>query len=470
MRPLIFSGTTEGRHISERLSGAGVEHIVCVATTYGELVMQDSPYADVRMGRLTEPEMEKLIADEAEIVFDATHPYAAVVSENIRRACLAAGREYVRVLRGSADTNGSEAIIPFESAADCAAALKETEGNILLTTGSKELHIYASDPGVRDRLFVRVLPSEESIRLCSEAGIAGRQVIAMQGPFSKEMDIAVIRQFDIRLMVTKASGRTGGFEEKIEAAIETGIPVYLIGRPSVESGINVQEALKKYFGLAPKIRIDLVGIGPGRNTLMSEEARDAIRKAGIICGADRMIRPYAEKRKYPKFLAKDIIPLIERDCPERMAILFSGDTGFYSGAAKMKPALEEWLRENGYEYEIRIHPGISSFSYLAAAAGVSYSGAVLCSMHGRSSDELNLGNIITEIKHNETTVVIMSGPEDAVKLGREMILAGLGNCRVVLGKDLSYEEEQILDADAKACTEITEPGLYTALIINGEIK
>ncbi len=431
--------------------------------------MNDSPYADVRMGRLTEPEMEKLIRDEAETVFDATHPYAAVVSENIRKACVAAGREYVRVLRGNADTDENGAVIPFESAADCAAALRETEGNILLTTGSKELHIYASDPCVRDRLFVRVLPSEESIRLCSEAGIAGRQVIAMQGPFSKEMDLAVIRQFDIRLMVTKASGRTGGFEEKIEAAIEAGIPVYLIGRPSNESGISVQEALRRYFGLAPKIRIDLVGIGPGRAALMSEEARDAIRKAEIICGAERMISPYTDKRKYAKFLAGDIIPLIEKECPERIAVLFSGDTGFYSGAAKMKPALEEWMRENGYEYEIRIHPGISSFSYLAALAGTSYSGAALCSMHGRSSDEQNLASIITKIKRNETTVVIMSGPEDAAMLGMEMISAGLEKCRVVLGKNLSYADEQILDTDAKVCEKITEPGLYTALIINGEI-
>ena len=448
----------------------GVEHIVCVATTYGELVMQESPYADVRMGRLTESEMEKLIADEAEIVFDATHPYAAVVSENIRKACMYAGKEYVRVLRGGADTAENGSIVSFDSASDCAAALKETEGNILLTTGSKELHIYASDPEVRDRLFVRVLPSEESIRLCSEAGISGRQVIAMQGPFSKEMDLAVIRQFDISLMVTKASGRTGGFEEKIAAAVEAGIPVYLIGRPSDESGISVQEALRRYFGLAPKIHIDLVGIGPGRTALMSEEARDAVRKADIICGADRMIKSYAEKRKYPKFLAKDIIPLIEKDSPERVAVLFSGDTGFYSGAAKMKPALEEWLGENGYEYEIKIHPGISSFSYLAAAAGESYSGAGLRSMHGRSFDDQNLSNIIAEIERNETTVVIMSGPEDAVKLGRAMNSAGLDSCRVVLGKDLSYADEQILDIDAKGCTEITEPGLYTALIINGETK
>ncbi len=432
--------------------------------------MQESPYAEVRMGRLTESEMEKLIADEAETVFDATHPYAAVVSENIRKACAAADIEYVRVLRGSADTDTGGAIIPFDSAAECAAALKETEGNILLTTGSKDLHIYASDPEVRDRLFVRVLPSEESIRLCSEAGIAGRQVIAMQGPFSKEMDLAVIRQFDISLMVTKSSGRTGGFGEKTEAAAEAGIPVYLIGRPSNESGIDVQEVLKRYFGLAPKVSIDLVGIGPGRTGLMSEEARDAVRKAGFICGADRMIRPYAGKKKYPMFRAGDIIPLIEKDCPERIAVLFSGDTGFYSGAAKMKPALEEWLRENGYEYEIRIHPGISSFSYLAAAAGVSYSGADLCSMHGRSSDKQNLGNIITKIKNNETTVVIMSGPEDAAALGGEMISAGLGNCRVVMGKDLSYADEQIMDTDARGCTEITEPGLYTALIINGDFK
>ena len=466
-RPLIFSGTTEGRLMSERLSRAGIAHIVCVATGYGELVMQKNEYADIRQGRLSEEEMRDMIAAEAGRVFDATHPYAAAVSENIRGACRAAGADYVRIVRsGGSEGAAGCSIRTFTDAADCAAALKDTEGNILLTTGSKELSIYAKDPEVRNRLFVRVLPSEESIRLCDEAGISGRQVIAMQGPFRKDLDLALMRQFDIKLMVTKASGRAGGFEEKLAAASEASVPVFIIGRPSEETGLSASEALSKYFGLAPSIRIDLVGIGPGRSSLMTVESRDAVMQADFICGAARMIKPYADKEKYKLFRAEDLIPLIEEKQPERMAVLFSGDTGFYSGAEKMKPSLEKWLSENGYEYEIVIHPGVSAFSYLSSASGVSFTGAKLCSMHGKSGDYANFETIMEEIARNERTVIIMSGPEDAAKLGSEMSARGLGDCRVILGRDLSYPDEKIYDFTPEECAAVTEPGLYTALVIN----
>ena len=153
-KPLIFSGTTEGRTLSEKLTASGIAHIVCVATGYGELVMEPSELADIRTGRMTALEMYDLMKSEANKVFDATHPYAADVSHNIHTACLAADKEYVRIVR---DTDSGlfpkDAVIrDFESAASCARALAATEGNILLTTGSKELSLYAADADVRSRL------------------------------------------------------------------------------------------------------------------------------------------------------------------------------------------------------------------------------------------------------------------------------------------------------------------------------
>ena len=466
MKPIIFSGTTEGRQMSERLSEAGTAHIVCVATAYGELVMKKTPYADIRQGRLTSDEMEVLISSEADTVFDATHPYAAEASANIRSACERAGKPYVRISRSGAACAGSGARL-FEDAAACADALSVTEGNILLTTGSKDLGIYARDPGLRDRLFVRVLPSEESIRLCSDAGISGRQVIAMQGPFSKEMDLAVIRQYDIRTLVTKAGGRAGGFEEKAEAASEAGVQLFVTGRPEEPAGgISAAEALQKYFGLPRRIRIDLVGTGPGSESLLTKEASDAIKTAETICGAERMLKPYSGREVYPYYLAKDILPLIEERQPESMAVLFSGDTGFYSGAEKMRAALSEKLTEMGFDPEIKAHPGISSFAYLAAKAGVPYQDAALCSMHGRSDDDQNLRVILEKIRRSRYCFVLMSGPDDVKRLGLGMKDAGLADCVMILGKDLSYPGERTGALKPVETVLIAEKGLYTALIIN----
>lgn len=469
-KPLIFSGTTEGRELSEKLSAAGIRHIVCVATEYGELVMEPDELADVRTGRMTALEMYDMIKAEADKVFDATHPYAADVSHNIHTACLAADKEYVRILR---DTDSElfpadAEIHEFENASACAAALAETGGNILLTTGSKELGIYAADEAVRNRLYVRVLPSQESIALCEQASLSGRHIIAMQGPFSMETDLALIKQFGIKTLVTKSSGSAGGAPDKIRAAAKAGIPVYMIGRPAEETGLSVNEALAKHFGIRSRIEIDLVGIGPGGRGLLTADAAEAIEKADILFGAKRMISNYEGRRAYPYYRAEDIIPVLEKELPARAAVLFSGDTGFYSGAAKLLPALREWARGSEADCGIRQHPGISSFSYLAAKAGVSYQDAKLVSIHGCSGDRSAEDELVRSVRYNEKTFVLLSGSDDVKLLGRLLEENGLSGACIILGYQLSYPEAVVGMIRPEDCAMIDMPGLYTAIVVNDE--
>ena len=467
-KPLIFSGTTEGRTLSEKLTASGIAHIVCVATGYGELVMEPSGLADVRTGRMTALEMYDLMKFEADKVFDATHPYAEDVSHNILTACLAADKEYVRILR---DTDSGmfpkdADIRLFENAESCARALAETEGNILLTTGSKELSIYAAEEDLRERIYARVLPSHESISLCEKSGLAGKHIIAMQGPFSTETDLALIRQFDIKTLVTKSSGAAGGAPDKIKAAAKAGIPVYMIGRPAEETGMSVNEALAKYFGIRNRMTIDLIGIGPGGKALLTADAAEAIEKADILLGASRMISGYGGRKAYPYYRAEDIIPVLEKEIPERAAVLFSGDTGFYSGAEKLAPALREWAYEAGMECDVRIHPGISSFAYLAAKAGVSYQDAKLVSIHGCSGDKRAAAELVSSVRHNEKTFVLLSGADDVKLMGELLVGNGLGDVGIILGYQLSYPEEIVGTIRAEDCGMVNEPGLYTAILIN----
>ncbi len=500
MKPLIFSGTTEGRVMSERLSGAGIDHIVCVATGYGELVMRPSSHADVRQGRLDAEAMRELIADEASTVFDATHPYAYIASDNIRTACAAAGKEYVRILRpddtgtdaarsgrpGSDCDTGSECIfrpenaggsIPrirwFDSPGSCAAALAEAapglKGNILLTTGSKDLAAYAADPCVRNRLCVRVLPSAESIRLCTEAGISVKNIIAMHGPFSRELDAATIRQLGIELLVTKSSGRAGGLPEKLAAAEETGTEVFIIGRPEPhEEGVTVSRALEEHFGIRPEMKITLIGAGPGRTDLMSAAALDAVKNADILFGAPRMTDPFRgiHGRIYPYYLARDIIPVLDEVRPGSAAVLFSGDTGLSSGAARLRPALETWLDDSGFEGEIVTLPGISSVSYLSAVTGTDYSGAGVLSVHGRSGDDRAWAEVLRSVRYRPDTFVLLSGADDVAALGQKLTDAELYETRITIGRDLSYPDEEIIVTDAGGCLDITDRALYVALIHN----
>jgi len=239
---IIFSGTTEGRMLSDFLSEKQVMHTVCVATEYGNMVMEKTPYASVNVSRLDLDEMTDFIKDNGEIIIDATHPYATKVTENIKLASNKNEASYYRVIRDDIEVGNTDNISFFESVSECAAFLDgEIKTNIMLTTGSKDLLEFTRYQDLIHRLYVRVLPSEESIRLCSEAGIDNSHIIAMQGPFSVQMNEALIREFDIECLVTKSSGKAGGFIEKLDAAEKCGIKALVIGRPNVESGYSLSE-------------------------------------------------------------------------------------------------------------------------------------------------------------------------------------------------------------------------------------
>lgn len=239
MRCVIFGGTTEGRTLSRRLARMGAEVTVCVATAYGEEEQGGGAGIRVLAGRLDAAAMERVVRG-ADVCVDATHPYAREASRNIRAACGAAGVEYLRLLREESGIPEGAAV--FSSAAEAAAWLKTTTGNILLATGAKELDAFAPLGG--ERLYPRVLPLASSLEACAGAGIPANHILALQGPFSQELNEALIRQYRIAYLVTKDGGRAGGFPEKAAAARAAGITLVLLRRPQ-EDGLDYDTVLKK---------------------------------------------------------------------------------------------------------------------------------------------------------------------------------------------------------------------------------
>jgi precorrin-6x reductase len=234
MKFVIFSGTTEGRELSRLLAEAGAQVTVCVATEYGS--EEQGEYAGIRVlaGRLDAEGMKALLPGFA-LCIDATHPYALRVSENLRAACACAGVPYRRLLRSACAAEGA---VTVSDAAEAAEYLSHTEGRILLAIGSKDLAAFRSlDPG---RLCPRVLPAQASLAACEAAGIPHRNIIAMQGPFSRELNAALIRQYGIAWLVTKDGGTVGGFPEKAAAARETGAGLIVLRRPE-EDGESFEE-------------------------------------------------------------------------------------------------------------------------------------------------------------------------------------------------------------------------------------
>lgn len=239
MRAVVFSGTTEGRIFSRQLAALGADVIVSVATPLGAEEQGAMSGITVRCGRLEPAEMASLLQG-ADLCVDATHPYAVEATRNIRLACETAEVEYRRLLRPASVLPEGSAV--FCSAAEAAEFLARQEGNILLATGAKELPVFGA---IRpERLYPRVLPTAEGIASCETAGIPHKNIIAMQGPFSYELNLALMRQFRIRYLVTKDGGAAGGFAEKAEAARETGGQLVVIRRP-VEQGETADEILTR---------------------------------------------------------------------------------------------------------------------------------------------------------------------------------------------------------------------------------
>ena len=125
----------------------------------------------------------------------------------------------------------------------------------------------------------------------------------------------------------------------------------------------------------------------------------------------------------------------------RVVILFSGDSGFYSGCQSLYRDLREMMEKKELSAVVRILPGISSVSYLASCIGESYHDARICSMHGK--EIVNLAEII---RMEKKTFLLMSGVKDVRRLGQMLSEAGLNDCVVVAGYQLSYPEQKIRSA------------------------
>lgn len=517
---LIYAGTTEGREMAQELARERIYCDISVATEYGRQIMDEkiSPYICILQGRMTAEQMRLKCENERYLaVVDATHPFATEVSVNILESLKGLDIPYFRLGRekipgeegerqaGERQTGEQQAEEQnymarkyFQNTAACVEALKKTEGKIFLTTGSKELSAFCREETIRKRLVVRVLPGMESLQECVRNGLEGRQIIAMQGPFSKEMNLAMIRQYQASVLVTKESGKTGGEDTKLAAAGEAQIPSYIILRPDEKTPVidmdEVLEQLRRLESVTDpsrkktqegqdlfdlydtkteevvyqkvhecqenkeqekkqeqqrNLQITLAGIGMGAEALLTEEVRNRIAEADYVFGAKRMVESIKKLCKqnvktYNCYLSKDIIPLIEniQENSAKIVILFSGDTGFYSGCEKL---YNELCKHKGMG-KAEVLPGISSLSVLSARTGISWQDAKILSTHG-VEPALWKSRLLDAAKHEKKTFFLTSGVADVEEIGNllssEFEKEEWKNLKIYLGYQLSYPQEWV---------------------------
>ena len=372
-RILIFAGTTEGRLLAEFLNRQKVQAYVCVATEYGESLLPEGSNITTTHERMDENQMIEFINEyHPSYVVDATHPYAIEVTENLQNACEKAGVPYLRILR---DTGAEKSdCIYVDSMEEAIEYLEQTTGNILATTGSKELAAFQNLTDYKKRVYARVLSTAKVAHKCEQLGFTGKNLICMQGPFSVEMNYAIMKSYDISYMVTKDSGNIGGFLQKYNAAKKAGVKIIVLGRQKEESGYTYEEIidlLKEEYHFKTMQKVTLAGIGMGTEGSMTVEVKKACEEADVLIGASRMLKSVVKEgqQTFAAYKPEEITDYIfSHPQDENIVVVLSGDPGFYSGAKKLILTIRDRLKKSGEPDRVKteILPGISTVSSLCA--------------------------------------------------------------------------------------------------------
>jgi precorrin-3B C17-methyltransferase len=216
-----------------KLSEIGYHIIVSTATEYGrEIVCESLPGITVRSGRMgVEARRRELLNSGARAIVDATHPFATAISSQLMQLAKELRIPYLRYERPPAIS--SYPAILCKTVREAAAESIARGSRIFLATGVKDLPAFLKHQGAsRCEWFVRITP--DSLERALSLGVPRANVCAMQGPFLKEFDEVLWKNWQIDCVVTKESGEIGGFLAKAEAAYLLGIPLIVVERPQID--------------------------------------------------------------------------------------------------------------------------------------------------------------------------------------------------------------------------------------------
>lgn len=529
-RIVIFGGTSEGRELAETAQRSQVPVLVSVVSEYGESLLTESKWVGVHQGALDADGMKELLKKEnPPFVLDATHPYAKVVTAQVRAVCEELDLPCYRVLREEETLeDGMYRVASTQEASDF---LEKQTGNILLTTGSRELHVFAEKETLLPRLFARVLPDSKVLAQCEEMGINGSHLIAMQGPFSVEMNQALLHQTKAVWMVTKESGARGGFQEKWQASKQCGVKFLVINRPENEEGISLAEAKRycsrdaqtatakqllteqadvtrsteqskltgwndligqnKLTGKSEERSLEnptgqneeiaqndqarqmfLIGMGMGGGGDLTVRAVQTLNECDVVFGAPRMLQDIAQyakqAQKIPLFQATAIAQWLtshgnfisDGSAVTKVAVILSGDTGFYSGSSALVKQF------SGSGWNVHVLAGISSPSALASRMQTSWEDWYLSSVHGRSYEAQDMRELLD---NHEKVFLLLGGSGSFLhEVCEKLVEIGYASVKVTAGIRMGYADERLISGQAEELQHQQIKELTVALIERGK--
>ena len=232
----VLAGTGDSFRLIDKLIKYNTDIIASVVTDYGKKKLKNKNIEIIKK-KLKLNDMKELIEKHnVELIIDATHPFAENVSKNSMAASLLTGIEYIRYEREVIDLSQypAEYIISVHSYQEAAKKVKEYN-KIFLTIGSNNLQYFTSEiDNWPQRITARILPDWRFIKKADKLGFDPGNLVALQGPFSYELNRAIFKEYEANVLVSKASGNIGGLDTKIKAAIDLSIPIVIIRRPELD--------------------------------------------------------------------------------------------------------------------------------------------------------------------------------------------------------------------------------------------
>ena len=230
----LLAGTEDGRKLAEFLTSRGFEVTASVVSEYGRKILESCDGVKINDKPLDKEKLTAIVLSGIfDFLVDASHPYAENVSVNAISACEFAKIPYLRYEREEVEVLYDKVykVFDYEEAAVKAAELGK---NIFLTTGSRNLKKFVESEALKNcSLTVRILPTAEVLSECEKLGLTPKQIVAMQGPFSTELNVELFKHANTEVIVTKNSGKIGGADTKISAAEILNLPVVVIERPKI---------------------------------------------------------------------------------------------------------------------------------------------------------------------------------------------------------------------------------------------
>ena len=188
------------------------------------------------------------------------------------------------------------------------------------------------------------------------------------------------------------------------------------------------------------MNVTLIGMGSGQPENLTLQGLAALRQADLILGARRLLAVLpagCTENRAAAYRPDEVAELLQTSGAENAVLIYSGDTGFYSGASSMMEKLE------ALGVRARVLPGLSSIQLLAAALGRPWQGWNLVSAHGRTCDP------VAECMQGRPTFFLTGGSEDPATLCAQLAAEGFGDVQGVVGQCLGTPEEKLFRGSVK---------------------